>query len=83
MCSLEDWSRVTLLDPVSVTFGLNPLALPEGITPQERVNVMQTQVEEVSLLLSDVFNTETDIGVGRKGFDHFTSRYFRTRPWPP
>ncbi len=59
MRSLEDWNRITLFDPASVTFGLNPLALPEGITQQERVNVMQTQVEELSLILSDVFNTET------------------------
>ena len=51
-------ARVALIDPESVTFGLNPLSLPEGTQITNRVQVMQTQVEELSALLSDVLNTD-------------------------
>ncbi len=50
--------RVALIDPESVTFGLNPLSLPEGTQITNRVQIMQTQVEELSALLSDVLNTD-------------------------
>ncbi|MDG6925482.1 MAG: ATP-binding protein [Nitrososphaerota archaeon] len=50
--------RVALIDPEFVTFGLNPLSLPEGMQITNRVQVMQTQVEELSALLSDVLNTD-------------------------
>jgi len=50
--------RVALIDPEFVTFGLNPLSLPEGTQITNRVQVMQTQVEELSALLSDVLNTD-------------------------
>ena len=51
-------ARVALIDPESVTFGLNPLSLPDGTQITNRVQVMQTQVEELSALLSDVLNTD-------------------------
>jgi hypothetical protein len=50
--------KVALIDPESVTFGLNPLSLPDGTQITNRVQVMQTQVEELSALLSDVLNTD-------------------------
>src|SRR5208282_5123547 len=51
-------ARVALIDPEFVTFGLNPLSLPQGTEITNRVQVMQTQVEELSALLSDVLNTD-------------------------
>jgi TraM recognition site of TraD and TraG len=54
-----EWSsRVVVLDPQYVAFGFNLLSLPEGLTAEEKTDVLQTQVEEFSLLLSDVFNTD-------------------------
>src|SRR6267378_7114732 len=50
--------RVTILDPTYVSFGLNPLSLPPGAEGANRVQMLQTQVEELSALLSDVFNTD-------------------------
>ena len=50
--------RITILDPTYVSFGLNPLSLPQGVELRDRVQVLQTQVEELSALLSDVFNTD-------------------------
>jgi predicted transcriptional regulator len=50
--------RVTVLDPTYVSFGLNPLSLPASIDGLNRIQVLQTQVEELSALLSDVFNTD-------------------------
>ena len=55
----KDWPRVALLDPREVTFGLNPLTLPPSSTPEERTEVMERQVDELSVLLSDVFNTDS------------------------
>jgi hypothetical protein len=54
-----EWNdRITLLDPQYVSFGFNLLSLPEGLTPDEKAEVLQTQVEEFAVLLSDVFNTD-------------------------
>ena len=50
--------RITILDPTYVSFGLNPLSLPASIDGLNRVQILQTQVEELSALLSDVFNTD-------------------------
>ena len=50
--------RITILDPEHVSFGLNPLALPPCTQGQNRVGTIQTQVEQLSALLSDVFNTD-------------------------
>ena len=50
--------RVAIIDPEYVTFGLNPLSLPQGTEIPNRVQVLQTQVEELSALLSDVLNTD-------------------------
>ena len=50
--------RVVILDPQYVSFGFNLLSLPGGLTPEEKTEVLQTQVEEFSILLSDVFNTD-------------------------
>jgi DNA helicase HerA-like ATPase len=50
--------RVTVLDPSYVSFGLNPLSLPPGAEGANKVQILQTQVEELSALLSDVFNTD-------------------------
>jgi len=50
--------RITVLDPTYVSFGLNPLSLPAGAEGTNRVQILQTQVEELSALLSDVFNTD-------------------------
>ena len=50
--------RITMLDPTYVSFGLNPLSLPAGAEGANRVQILQTQVEELSALLSDVFNTD-------------------------
>ena len=61
LCSIpgSEWKgRVVILDPQYVSFGFNLLSLPEGLTPEEKTDVLQTQVEEFSLLLSDVFNTD-------------------------
>ncbi|MDV3294142.1 MAG: TraM recognition domain-containing protein [Nitrososphaerales archaeon] len=54
----SELGRVVVLDPQYVTFGFNLLSLPEGLEPDEKVEVLQIQVEEFSVLLSDVFNTE-------------------------
>jgi DNA helicase HerA-like ATPase len=54
--------RVAILDPNYVSFGLNPLSLPQGVELKERVQVLHTQVEELSALLSDVFNTDASAG---------------------
>jgi predicted transcriptional regulator len=54
----SEWHRVTLLDPTYVSFGLNPLSLPKGVDAQNKAQVLQTQVEELSVLLSDVLNTD-------------------------
>src|SRR3989442_3161810 len=54
----SEQSRVVILDPQYVTFGFNLLSLPEGLTPEDKTEVLQTQVEEFSVLLSDVFNTD-------------------------
>ena len=51
-------ARVTILDPTYVSFGLNPLSLPQGVEFKDRVQVLHTQVEQLSALLSDVFNTD-------------------------
>jgi DNA helicase HerA-like ATPase len=54
-----EWnSRVAVLDPQYVSFGFNLLSLPEGLTQDEKAEVLQTQVEEFAVLLSDVFNTD-------------------------
>ncbi|HEV2138501.1 MAG TPA: DUF87 domain-containing protein [Nitrososphaerales archaeon] len=60
LCSLPrpEWNRVVVLDPQYVTFGFNLLSLPEGLDSEEKPEVLQTQVEEFSALLSDVFNTD-------------------------
>ncbi|MDG6974418.1 MAG: DUF87 domain-containing protein, partial [Nitrososphaerota archaeon] len=50
--------RVVVLDPQYVSFGFNLLSLPKGLAPGEKTEVLQTQVEEFSILLSDVFNTD-------------------------
>jgi predicted transcriptional regulator len=50
--------RVTLLDPNYVSFGLNPLSLPPGLEGPARTQTIQTQVEQLSVLLSDVFSTD-------------------------
>ncbi len=50
--------RVTIFDPTYVSFGLNPLSLPAGAEGVNKVQITQTQVEELSALLSDVFNTD-------------------------
>ena len=50
--------RITILDPSYVSFGLNPLSLPAGAEGANKVQILQTQVEELSALLSDVFNTD-------------------------
>ena len=50
--------RITILDPTYVSFGLNPLSLPASIDALNRIQILQTQVEELSALLSDVFNTD-------------------------
>ncbi len=50
--------RVAMLDPSYVTFGLNPLSLPKGFEDQGRPQVLQRQAEELSILFSDVFNTD-------------------------
>ena len=49
---------MTILDPTYVSFGLNPLSLPKRAGGGNRVQMLQTQVEELSALLSDVFNTD-------------------------
>jgi len=55
----REWKdRVAILDPQYVSFGFNLLSLPEGLTSEEKTEVLQTQVEEFSILLSDVFNTD-------------------------
>jgi DNA helicase HerA-like ATPase len=60
LCALphSDWNRVVILDPQYVAFGFNLLSLPEGLEAAEKTEVLQTQVEEFSILLSDVFNTD-------------------------
>ena len=50
--------RITILDPTYVSFGLNPLSLPASTDALNRILMLQTQVEELSALLSDVFNTD-------------------------
>jgi len=54
----SEWGRVTILDPQYVSFGFNPLSLPENTDPADAPEVLQAQVEEFSSLLSDVFNTD-------------------------
>ena len=50
-------ARVVILDPQYVSFGFNLLSLPQGLTPEDMTAVLQTQVEEFSILLSVVFFT--------------------------
>lgn len=54
----REWSRVVILDPQYVKFGFNLLSLPEGLTPEEKPEVIHAQVDEFSILLSDAFNTD-------------------------
>ena len=54
----SEGSLVTVLDPQYVSFGFNLLSLPEGLDPADRPEILQAQVEEFSVLLSDVFNTD-------------------------
>jgi DNA-binding MarR family transcriptional regulator len=54
----REWGRVVILDPQYVTFGFNLLSLPEGLTPEEKPEVIHAQVDEFSVLLSDAFNTD-------------------------
>jgi DNA helicase HerA-like ATPase len=54
--SERDW--ITILDPTYVSFGLNPLSLPNGTEGENRVQIIETQVGELSALLSDVLNTD-------------------------
>ncbi len=55
----SEWPRVVVLDPQYVTFGFNLLSLPEAIEPEDKPEVIHTQVDEFSVLLSDAFNTDT------------------------
>ena len=55
----SEWRLVTVLDPQYVSFGFNLLSLPEGLDPADRPEILQAQVEEFSVLLSDVFNTDS------------------------
>jgi DNA helicase HerA-like ATPase len=55
---MSGWNRVVLLDPQYVSFGFNLLSLPEGLTSDEKPEILQIQVDEFSVLLSDVFNTD-------------------------
>jgi hypothetical protein len=55
----SEWGRVNLLDPQYVTFGFNLLSLPEGLDDSEKPEFTHTQVDEFSVLLSDVFNTDS------------------------
>ena len=54
----SELGRVVILDPQYVSFGFSLLSLPEGLDAAEKTEVLQTQVEEFSVLLSDVFNTD-------------------------
>ena len=55
----SEWGRVNLLDPQYVSFGFNLLSLPEGLDESEKPEFTHTQVDEFSVLLSDVFNTDS------------------------
>ncbi|MDG7011584.1 MAG: type IV secretory system conjugative DNA transfer family protein [Nitrososphaerota archaeon] len=75
----SEWGRVNLLDPQYVTFGFNLLSLPEGLTPEEKPEFTHTQVDEFSVLLSDVFNTDS-VNAPRlmwvfKGVQYFDYRF--------
>jgi len=50
--------KITILDPNYVSFGLNPLSLPPNLEGPARTQTIQTQVEQLSVLLSDVFSTD-------------------------
>ena len=45
--SMTSWDKLTILDPSYVSFGLNPLELPKGVTGLDKKTVVQTQVEQL------------------------------------
>ncbi|MDV3277097.1 MAG: type IV secretory system conjugative DNA transfer family protein [Nitrososphaerales archaeon] len=55
----SEWTRVNLFDPQYVTFGFNLLSLPDGLEESEKPEFTHNQVDEFSILLSDVFNTDS------------------------
>ena len=54
---IQPFERVIILDPMYVTFGINPLALPkEG--GDNRVEIVKDRVAFLSSILTDVLNTD-------------------------
>ena len=59
--ALGSWDNLTIVDPTYVSFGLNPLELPSGLSASERTEAIQTQVGELEAILWELFkdNLET------------------------
>lgn len=62
----ENWEDLTILDPLYTTFALNPLELPplpEAGAPnymRERAMAVQNQVEQMSVVMREMFSTSAD-----------------------
>ena len=57
--TLKDWKNLTILDPLHVSFGFNPVGLyPPLKDKHEKALQMQTQVGELVALLQDLVKTD-------------------------
>jgi hypothetical protein len=62
----ENWKDLVILDPMYTTFVLNPLELPplpELDSPtykRERIMAVQNQVEQMSIVMREMFSTTSD-----------------------
>jgi predicted transcriptional regulator len=57
--TLNDWKNLTILDPLHVSFGFNPVGLyPPLKDKHEKALQMQTQVGELVALLQDLVKTD-------------------------
>ncbi|MDG7002033.1 MAG: type IV secretion system DNA-binding domain-containing protein [Nitrososphaerota archaeon] len=63
---LDDWEDLAILDPLYTTYSLNPLELPPLPQPdapnyrRERAMAVQNQVEQLSVVMREMFSTSSD-----------------------
>jgi hypothetical protein len=62
----RDWKDLVILDPLYTTYALNPLELPPLPDPlsssysRERTMAVQNQVEQMSVVMREMFSTSSD-----------------------